>query len=305
MDWQRVTTILIVAFAALNGFLLYHLRFNPVVEPPQPAYLTAASAEQVAEALEPYRLTVTLPDVWPARLPDLRVEPLAWPYDPLELFDGEPERSETEQGTWYQQGRARVFLTARGHIFYSADPEAEAAAQGRRPDPDAAQQAQAQVLTFLARFGGEPAAAMRARAQFDGETGQYRLRYEQRIEQPLPEPLPFFDGYVDVRAVPDRVVRYEWQWWHVVGTLGDARPVMPLSTLLVRHLAPGGALRNALGEPGAREELDAEQEISAELGYTALYLPADDAYRAQPAWRISVPDLGILLFDASDGKPLN
>ncbi|HEY8449732.1 MAG TPA: hypothetical protein VIL95_04555 [Bacillota bacterium] len=300
MDWPRAKTILIAAFLALNGFLAYHLYAAPVLAPLEPAYLAAASSDQVARAFAPYGVRVHLPEAWPNRLPELEVRGLPPGFDPPQLLAAGEYRQRRIQsygvaGTEYVSALERLFVAETGWLVYLRHPTGSQPATAARDVPALTRRAQG----FIRAHGGLPDEVRQAAVHFDAATKQLWLRYEQQIEAGS-ETLPLFNGYVEVRIDSEAVRSYERRLWAVAGRMAEPEPVLAITTLLLRQLE-GGRFRQVVAEGETAE-------LSAQLGYlVTAERPRQDTdsptYIALPTWRVTFGP-HTFFFAAKSGRPI-
>lgn len=312
MDWPRAKTLIILALVLLNGFLAYHLYLRPVIPPPQPVYLTAATEEQVLRALAEFAVEARLPDSWPTRLPLLALEPRPPAFDPAVLLGDEEV---TVSSGSYGPCAGRVYTGASRVLCVGDDGYVIYAGLRRRPDrparPTDLAEAHRRVTAFLERIGGVPDDMEGPEITYDTVSGLLVFRYTQVITETSTGALRVFPGFIELRVDATQVVSYEQRLWNLRGDASDPEPVMPVTTVLLRQLEPGGRLHELLAGSGRTASNDGQRGLTVRLGYALGERRPDEgrdaagpAFDGRPAWQVTIEGAGSLLFDARSGEPL-
>lgn len=307
MDWPRAKNILIIAFAALNIFLAYHLYAAPLLPDLEPTYLTIPTESRVEETLAAFGVDAQLPERWPTRLVGLTLRPLPPDIDLRELLGPDPVRSRRDevggiQGTLYTSGDQELFIADDGWLRYTK-PGREPGPSETLDIPGAIQRAR----QFIERHGGFSADLQQSLVTYDPAAQAVTIRYEQQITEVGASHLVLFDGYIDIRVTGSGVDRYHRQLWQITGSdNGSPDPVMPVTTLLLRNTVPGGILHRELEtlNTGGSEP---PPVLIAGLGYiiTGEAAGGQEAgeFIARPAWRVTIGPSSYY-FDAVTGQLL-
>lgn len=330
MDWPKAKSILILSFAGLNLFLAYHLYAAPLLPPLTPSYLSMPSESRVEEALAPYGVQAELPDRWPAQLSNLILEPMPLNFDPLVLLEAEPAHRrpvhmDGSPGMLYSTDQRTVFVADAGWVKY----DNPAASRGH--DPVDVPRAIEFAREFIIAHGGLPDGMKQATISYDPDAESLVVLFEQQITEVGAGNFTIFDGYIELHQTTSGVSFYHRNLW-TVKSRDDSDPVsvLPVTTLLLRHLSPGGALvplldalaadsstdlgRASEGNSNAQQVAD-RPILQAELGYMTVgpheggQWPGGSSHEpnqrlARPVWRISLGSEK-MYFDAATGEPIH
>lgn len=308
MDWPRAKTILIIAFTGLNLFLAYHLYAAPLLPVLDPTYLAVPSESRVEEMLASFGVEPRLPERWPSRLLPLKLEPASLDVDPAAILGPVPIRSrpgvrDGSTGTLYWSEGQELFVADAGWIDYTSSLPPPRV--GDVLDlPTAIQTAR----DFVERLGGFSPSLLQGPVQYDPDSETLSIRYEQQITEVTAGSLVLFDSFVDVDVTSWGISRFRWQLWRVTGNAGkNALPVMPVTTLLLRHVVPGGVLFQALEPREPAPDPLEPRWLEAELGYAIQAPVVNGGARSEqiafPVWRVNTGGT-YFYFDAVTGELL-